>query len=89
MDGTEPIKCAGIEVPMEERTPLVDRLLRAIEELQAESFLKDIGEYDNTVIIFCSDNGPNPWFSEDYPGNRGSAWIAQFDNSFENVGHPG
>ena len=37
MDGTEPIKCAGIEVPMEERTPLVDRLLRAIEELQAEN----------------------------------------------------
>jgi arylsulfatase len=52
-------------------------------------FLRDIGEYDDTVIIFCSDNGPNPWFSEDYPGNRGSAWFAQFDNSFEAVGHPG
>jgi arylsulfatase len=53
------------------------------------NFLKDIGEYDNTVIVFCSDNGPNPWFSEDYPGNRGSDWIAQFDNSLERVGHPG
>ncbi|MHC5024628.1 MAG: arylsulfatase [Planctomycetota bacterium] len=52
------------------------------------NFLKDIGEYDNTVIIFCSDNGPNPWFSEDYPGNRGSDWFAQFDNSLEAVGHP-
>jgi arylsulfatase len=52
-------------------------------------FLQDIGEYDNTVIIFCSDNGPNPWFSEDYPGNRGSDWFARFDNSFERVGHPG
>jgi arylsulfatase len=52
-------------------------------------FLKDIGEYDNTVIIFFSDNGPNPWFSEDYPGNRGSEWLAQFDNSVETVGHPG
>ena len=52
------------------------------------SFLKDIGEYENTVILFLSDNGPNPWFSEDYPGNRGSKFMAQFDNSKENLGHP-
>ena len=32
----EPIKVAGIEVSAEERTPLVDRLLRVIEEQQAE-----------------------------------------------------
>jgi len=36
MDGCEPIKVAGIEVPAEERTPLVDRLLLVIEELRAE-----------------------------------------------------
>jgi hypothetical protein len=36
MDGSEPIKAAGIEVRAEERTPLVDRLLRIIEEQQAE-----------------------------------------------------
>jgi hypothetical protein len=36
MDGTEPIKITGIEVPAEERTPLVDRLLRVIEEQRAE-----------------------------------------------------
>ncbi len=51
-------------------------------------FLKDIGEYENTIVIFLSDNGPNPWFSEDYPGNRGSKWFDQFDNSTENIGHP-
>jgi arylsulfatase len=51
-------------------------------------FLKDIGEYDNTVVIFLSDNGSNPWYSEDYPGNPGSAWFAQFDNSIDNLGHP-
>jgi len=51
-------------------------------------FLKDIGEYDNTIIIFLSDNGPNPWYSEDYPGNSGSKWYAQFDNSIENIGRP-
>ena len=53
-----------------------------------EAFLKDIGEYDNTIVIFMSDNGPNPWYSEDYPGNRGSEWFAKFDNSIENLGHP-
>ena len=37
MAGNEPEKLFGIEVPPEERTPLVDRLLRAIEELQAEN----------------------------------------------------
>jgi len=52
------------------------------------NFLKDIDEYDNTIVIFLSDNGPNPWYSEDYPGNRGSEWYAQFDNSIENLGYP-
>ena len=51
-------------------------------------FLKDIGQYENTIVIFLSDNGPNPWYSEDYPGNRGSKWFAQFDNSIDNLGHP-
>ena len=51
-------------------------------------FLKYIGEYDNTIVIFLSDNGPNPWYSDDYPGNSGSKWFAQFDNSIENIGHP-
>jgi hypothetical protein len=37
MDGAEPIKMGGIEVPAEERTPLVDHLLRVIEELRAEN----------------------------------------------------
>ena len=51
-------------------------------------FLKDIGEYDNTIVIFLSDNGPNPWDSEDYPGNLGHEWLAHFDNSLDNLGHP-
>jgi arylsulfatase len=51
-------------------------------------FLQDIDEYDNTIVIFLSDNGPNPWYSEDYPGNLGSEWFAQFDNSVDNIGHP-
>lgn len=53
-----------------------------------ETFLKDIGEYDNTIIIFLSDNGPNPWYSEDYPSTQGSEWFEQFDNSADHIGHP-
>jgi arylsulfatase len=52
-------------------------------------FLKDIGEYDNTIIIFTSDNGPNPWTTEEYPSNAGTEWYASFDNSIDNIGEPG
>jgi arylsulfatase len=51
-------------------------------------FLKDIGEYENTVIIFLSDNGANPWYSSDYPGATEPEFKNQFDNNFENIGHP-
>jgi hypothetical protein len=36
MEGAERTKFCGIEVPAEERTPLVDRLLRLMEQQQAE-----------------------------------------------------
>jgi arylsulfatase len=52
-------------------------------------YLKDIDEFENTIIIFTSDNGPNPWTSEEYPGNSGTEWFAQFDNDIENIGRPG
>ena len=53
------------------------------------NFLKDIGQYENTIIIFTSDNGPNPWYAEEYPDNAGSEWMKQFDNSLDNIGRPG
>ena len=52
-------------------------------------FLKDIGEYENTVILFLSDNGANPFYSDDYPGAEQPDFRSQFDNSLENIGHPG
>jgi arylsulfatase A-like enzyme len=56
------------------------------------NYLKDTGEYDNTIIIFTSDNGPNPWYPVRYPGNSdkaGTEWMNQFDNSLENIGRRG
>jgi arylsulfatase len=52
-------------------------------------FLRDIGEYDNTVIIFLSDNGANPFYSDDYPGADSSDFQGLFDHDPENIGHPG
>jgi len=52
-------------------------------------FLKDIGEYDKTVIIFLSDNGANPWYSNEYPEADKSEFRDQFDFSLGNIGNPG
>jgi arylsulfatase len=52
-------------------------------------FLKDIGEFENTVIIFISDNGANAWYSEEYPGADTLEFRNQFDYSTENIGNPG
>jgi arylsulfatase len=51
-------------------------------------FLKDIGEYENTIIIFLSDNGANAWYSAEYPGATEPEFADQFDNSVDNIGHP-
>ncbi len=46
--------------------------------------LREIGEYDNTVIIFISDNGPNAETIAFY----GTAWInSHYDNSVANLGN--
>lgn len=49
--------------------------------------LKQRGQFDNTVILFLSDNGPegNDWAADG--GNK--SWIpANFDNRLENIGRP-
>ncbi len=51
--------------------------------------LKKIGEYDNTLIVFFSDNGPNAGTELSYPDSMkdGGAWLrSNFDNRLKNLG---
>ena len=51
-------------------------------------YLKDSGEYENTFILFFSDNGAEGNNPHDIGTNP--AWVpANFDNSYENMGKPG
>jgi len=49
--------------------------------------LKEIGEYDDTMIIFFSDNGANGAMPTAYPGQT-EEFLNSFDNSLENRGLP-
>jgi arylsulfatase len=53
--------------------------------------LKDTGQYDNTLVVFISDNGPSKTSITDYLalGGEGAEFFAQFDNSLDNKGLPG
>jgi arylsulfatase len=48
-------------------------------------YLKEIGEYDNTLVIFFSDNGANGAHPTAYPGWT-DEWASSFDNGLENRG---
>lgn len=48
-------------------------------------YLKEIGEYENTMIIFFSDNGANGHPKTAYPGQT-DEYINSFDNRLENRG---
>ena len=53
--------------------------------------LRQSGDYDNTIIVFMSDNGPSKTSMADYLalGGKGAAFFEQFDNSSSNKGLPG
>jgi len=48
-------------------------------------YLKEVDEYDNTLIVFLSDNGANGNPAELYPGQT-EDFLNSFDNSLENRG---
>ncbi|PWJ42681.1 arylsulfatase [Sediminitomix flava] len=52
-------------------------------------FLKENDLYENTLIMFISDNGANPKYLREYPGSS-QEWVDKhFDNSYENIGRKG
>jgi arylsulfatase len=48
--------------------------------------LKNTGKYENTIIIFLSDNGSNPKEAVSYPGNSLEYLSENYDNRLENMG---
>ena len=53
--------------------------------LRVFDYLKEIGEYDNTMILFFSDNGANGALPMAYPGQT-EEFLSSFDNSLDNRG---
>jgi arylsulfatase len=52
-------------------------------------YLKRSGKYDNTMIIFMSDNGANGALATSYPGNEDGVYLKSFNNSMDNRGLKG
>ena len=52
-------------------------------------YLKKEGMYDNTAIVFMSDNGANGAMATAYPGNADGKYLQGFNNEMQNRGLPG
>ncbi|HLO79965.1 MAG TPA: arylsulfatase [Chitinophagaceae bacterium] len=52
-------------------------------------YLKKAGMYENTMIIFLSDNGANGAMATSYPGNEDGEYLGTFNNSLDNRGLKG
>ena len=72
---------------MEVYAAMVDYLDMSIGRII--DYLKQEGLYDNTMILFMSDNGANGAPASAYPGNGDGKYLSSFNNSLENKGLPG
>lgn len=82
----EPEQKAGLARDMEVYAAMVEYLDMSIGRLV--NYLKNEGLYDNTLIVFMSDNGANGVMATTYPGNGDGVYLGGFDNSLENRGLP-
>ena len=81
-----PTRQAFLAQGMELYAGMVDYMDMSIGRLI--DYLRSIGEYDNTVILFISDNGAEPWGHDNVPPIiRKTA--ESFDNSAQNRGRSG
>ena len=72
---------------MEVYAAMVDYLDMSIGRIV--NYLKQEGLYDNSMILFMSDNGANGAPATAYPGNGDGKYLGTFDNTVENRGLPG
>jgi len=71
---------------MEVYAAMVDYLDMSIGRII--NYLKQEGLYDNTMILFMSDNGANGVMATTYPGNADGTYLSSFNNTLENKGLP-
>jgi arylsulfatase len=71
---------------MEVYAAMVDYMDMSIGRLF--EYLKANALYDDTLILFFSDNGANGAPATAYPGNADGSYLATFDNRLENRGLP-
>ena len=84
-DEMSPEKRAEAARDMEVYAAMIDYLDEQIKRVF--DYLKEAGEYDDTMIIFISDNGANGHMPTAYPGQT-DEYLNSFDNSLENRGLP-
>jgi arylsulfatase len=71
---------------MEVYAAMIDYLDMSIGRIT--DYLKQQGMYDNTMILFMSDNGANGVMATTYPGNGDGKYLGSFNNTLENRGLP-
>jgi arylsulfatase A-like enzyme len=71
---------------MEVYAAMVDYLDMSIGRII--DYLKQQGMYDNTMILFMSDNGANGIMATTYPGNADGKYLGSFNNALDNRGLP-
>ena len=69
---------------MEVYAAMVDYMDMSIGRLLDQ--LKKDSLYDNTMIVFMSDNGANGAIATAYPGNANGKYLGSFNNAIENRG---
>ncbi|MHC4342238.1 MAG: arylsulfatase, partial [Planctomycetota bacterium] len=72
---------------MEVYAAMVDYMDMSIGRLF--DYLRANGLYENTLIVFFSDNGANGAHATAYPGNADGRYLKTFNNAVENRGLPG
>jgi len=88
-DELTPVQQAARARDMEVYAGMIDKVDEQVGRIL--DHLKASGNYDNTLIVFMSDNGPSKTSISDYLalGGDSGEFFNQFDNSAENKGLPG